>query len=57
MYVWRNIEARSRKHCCRGQAVIILSVFVDLSIQHALRMRYIVICVMSGSTKFFNIMS
>jgi hypothetical protein len=23
MYVWRNIEARSRKHFCRGKAIII----------------------------------
>jgi len=32
-------------------------VSVDLGIQHELRMRYIVICVLPGSTKFFNIMS
>jgi len=45
MYVQRNIEARSFKHCCSGRAVSVTcvtyseSVFVALDIQHAVRMR------------------
>jgi len=44
-YVWCN-EARSCYHCCSGKAINISHsecVFVALSIQHAMRMRYIVI--------------
>jgi hypothetical protein len=32
-------------------------VFVALGIQHAMRVRYIVICGLSGSTVFFHIMT
>jgi hypothetical protein len=45
MYVKRNIEALSRKDCCRGKAISITyseCVFVDLFIQHAERMRRII---------------
>ena len=41
----RNIEGRSRNHCCRGKAIIITyseCVFVVLVIQLAMRMRRIV---------------
>jgi len=40
----RNIETRSCNHCCCGKAISIKyseCVFVDLGIQHALRMRRI----------------
>jgi len=32
-------------------------VFVDLGIQHAARMRYILICVLQGSAIFFHMIS
>jgi hypothetical protein len=60
MYVQRNIEARSCNHCCDGKAMNITyceCVFVALGIQHAIRMRHIVICGPSGSTTFFHIIS
>jgi hypothetical protein len=47
MNVWRNTEARSRNHCCRGKAISITCsecVFVALVIQHSMRMCRIVIC-------------
>jgi hypothetical protein len=56
----RNIERRSRNHCFRGKAISITyseCVSVALLIQHAERMRRIVICDMSGSTVFFHIIS
>jgi len=56
----RDIEARSRNHFCRGkssQVLHILSVLLALGIQHAMRMRPIVICGLSGSTVFFHIIS
>jgi len=45
-YIWRNIEPRSRKHCCCGKAVIVSyyrCVFVALGIQHAKRMSGIIL--------------
>ena len=42
----RNIEARSRNHCCRGKAISITysaCVFVALVIQCARRMRRIIL--------------
>jgi hypothetical protein len=41
----RNIEGRSRNHCCRGKAISIRyseCVFVALVIHHAMRMRHII---------------
>jgi hypothetical protein len=60
MCVSRNAEAHSRNHCCRGKAVSITHsecVFVTLVIQHAMRMRRIVICGLSGSKIFVHIIS
>jgi hypothetical protein len=49
-----NIEA----HSCSGKAIgITYSEFVALGIQHAMRMRHVVICDLTRSTKFFNIIS
>jgi hypothetical protein len=42
----RNIEARSRNHCCRGKAISITyseGVLVALVIQHARRIRRIIL--------------
>ena len=60
MYVERNIEARSCNHCGRMKAISITHcecVFVALGIQHAMRMRHIVICRLPRSTIFFHIIS
>ena len=60
MHVQRNIEARSRNHCCRGKATSItyyVRVFVGLVIQHAMRMCHVVICGLSGSTISIHITS
>jgi hypothetical protein len=53
--LWRNIEARSHNHC-RGQATNITyyeCVFVDLGIQHAKRMRRIILSVACPGVPFF----
>jgi hypothetical protein len=62
MYVQRNIETRSPNYCCSGNAVNIRPtcsecVSVTLDIQHAMRMRCIVICGLSDSTVFFHVIS
>jgi len=49
-------------HFCSGKAIsttysVCERVFVALGIQHSMRLRYIVICGLPGSTIFFHIMS
>ena len=60
MYVQLNFETRSCKHCCSGKAIIITyseNVCVALGIQHATRVRCIVICGLLRSTIFSHIIS
>jgi hypothetical protein len=60
VYVKRDIEERLSNRCCHGKAVTITyfeCVFVALGIEHAMRMRHIVICGLSGSTLVFRITS
>jgi len=60
MYVYRNIEERSHNHCCSGKALSVTyceCMSVALDIQHATRMRRIVICGLPRFTIFFHIFS
>jgi hypothetical protein len=58
--LYHNIEGRSCNYCYRGKAINITyseCVSVALGIQHAKRMRRIVICGVSGSNIRFHIIS
>jgi len=58
--VARNVQERFRNHCCSGKATSITyseCVFVALGIQHVMRVPYVVIGGLSGSTAFFHIVS
>jgi hypothetical protein len=58
MCVWRNTELRSCNHCYSGNAISFIyseCMFVTLGIQHAMRMRHIVICGLPRSTVLFHI--
>jgi hypothetical protein len=60
MNVNRNNEARSCNHCYGGKAISITyseGVFVALGIQHAMRLRRIVMCSLLCSEFFFNVIS
>ena len=60
MYVYRNTEELTCNHCFSGKAIYIIysdCVFVALIIQHAMSMRLIVTCGLSGSTILFQIIS
>jgi hypothetical protein len=56
MYVSRDIQERSPNHCHIGKTISITyseCLSVALVIQHAARMRHIVICGLPGCTYFF----
>ena len=58
--VWRNVEARSCILCCSGRATSITQsdrVSVAWSMQHAMRMRCIVVSCLPSCTQFFHIFS
>jgi hypothetical protein len=57
MYLCGNIEARPCNNCRSGKAINITyseRLFVALVIQHAMRMRRIVICGLPGCAIFFH---
>ena len=60
MHVLHNIEALWFTQFCRRKAMSITNcecVFVALVIQHEIRMRRIVICVLPGYSTFIHIVS
>ena len=64
VYALRSIEARSCNRCYSGggkkKSISVTYsefVFVAFDIQHALRMRHLVACGLSGSAVFFHIIS
>jgi hypothetical protein len=60
MYIKRKTEERSCNHSCRGKVISITyseRVIVALGIQHAMCLRRIVICGLSGSAIFVHIIT
>jgi hypothetical protein len=60
MYLYRNIEERWCNYGYSGKEICIIysgTVFAALCNQHAMCMRGVVMCGLSGSTVFFHIIS
>jgi hypothetical protein len=61
MFILRNIKELSQNRCCRGKAIIITyseCVFVDVRIQHAMRMRPIILSsVVCRALPYFSTLS
>jgi hypothetical protein len=59
-YVKRDTEGRSYNHCCSVKSISITyseCPFLDLGIQHAMRMHHVVICGLPGCIGFFSTLS
>ena len=55
-----DVDARLCNHFCSEKAMSVIysgCIFVALGIQHAMRMRHVVICSLLDSTAFFQIIS